>query len=246
MTQAPRFRLRLRCPRPGWVVVSALVVGLACAGVRQEPVSPTEIPELEQRLSNDPDNGALLQRYASALYAADRCDSARAVARRSRVRRPADATGPLIEGQCLEKGGEFGQAVGVYREFLASHPDVPGAPAVRAREMIASRAGARVRAREALQRESELAGQPPNPEVVAVLPLEISGDSTYLPLGRGLAQMLISDLALLRRFPLVERLQLDALLAHGAPFYCFAELKNIRPCADIGNRGHLPESWYFH
>jgi hypothetical protein len=42
--------------------------------------------------------------------------------------------------------------------------------------------------------------------------LTISGDSMYAPLGRGLADMLISDLALLQRFRMVERLQIGALL----------------------------------
>jgi hypothetical protein len=47
---------------------------------------------------------------------------------------------------------------------------------------------------------------------VAVLPLHVTGDSAYRPLSRGLAQILTSDLALLQRFRMVERLQLGALM----------------------------------
>jgi hypothetical protein len=47
---------------------------------------------------------------------------------------------------------------------------------------------------------------------VAVLPVQVAGDSTYQALSRGLAQMLTSDLALLERFRLVERMRLGALL----------------------------------
>jgi tetratricopeptide (TPR) repeat protein len=186
---------------------------MACAGVQQQqPVSPAEIPELEQRLSNNPGNAQLALRYASALYAAGRCDSARVVARVGWAQRPADATGPLIVGQCSERDGDYDQALEAYREFLERHPDADGAPTIRARELMAARGRATARAREALERESELAARGPTPEAVAVLPLEITGDSTYQPLSRGLAQMLISDLSLLQRFPIVERLQLGALL----------------------------------
>jgi hypothetical protein len=63
-----------------------------------------------------------------------------------------------------------------------------------------------------LRREQELAQQPGDPQTVAVLPVEIVGDSSYQPLSRGLAQMLISDLALLQRFRMVERVQLGAIM----------------------------------
>jgi hypothetical protein len=158
MIEPSRSRQRFQPPVPSissLVAVSGLVVSLACAGVRQEPVSPAEIPALEQRVSDDPNNGGLLLRYASALYAAGRCDSARVVARLGSARRPADATAPLIVGQCSEQDGDFGQALDVYREYLEGHPDAPGAATVRAREMMAARSRATARAREALERESQ-------------------------------------------------------------------------------------------
>jgi len=42
--------------------------------------------------------------------------------------------------------------------------------------------------------------------------VEIVGDSSYQPLSRGLAQMMISDLALLQRFKMVERVQIGAVM----------------------------------
>ena len=79
--------------------------------------------------------------------------------------------------------------------------------------MLALRGQATHVARNAIAREQELAGQPTDPDVVAVLPLQIaSADTSFLPLSRGLAQMLTSDLALLQRFRMVERLQLGAIL----------------------------------
>lgn len=191
----------------------ALVVTIgACAGQRVSEVSPEEIPQLETQLAQTPDNGALRARYAAALFVADRCDQAVAEARRAQTLIPVDAVAPLVIGQCLERREQFADALTTYRMYLTAHPDARGAAAVRARELLAFRQYSTRRARFALQNEAQLAQQVGDPNTIAVLPLEIAGDSSYQPLSRGLAQMLTSDLALIQRFRLVERVQLTALL----------------------------------
>ena len=54
------------------VVVAAACFGCAAGRVRE--VSPNEIPDLERRLSEDPNNGPVLLRYAAALFSAGQCD----------------------------------------------------------------------------------------------------------------------------------------------------------------------------
>ncbi len=196
---------------PLFLMGVALSLG-ACGGLRPTAVSPEEIPELESRLAEEPGNADLTLRYAAALFSAGQCDTARAVALNGSAMKPRSALAPLVIGQCFERDGEYDQAVAVYRRYLATHADQRGAPAVRAREMLAVRSRANQRARTALLREAALARQPTDPQTIAVLPLDIVGDSSYQPLSRGLAQMLTSDLALLQRFRLVERLQVNALL----------------------------------
>jgi len=134
------------------------------------------------------------------------------VARRGMERSPTDALGPLVLGQCLELANRYDEAIAVYRGFLAARAEGAGVGAVRAREQFAVRAGAVQVAREALARESELGQEPADPQTVAVLPVQVVGDSSYRALSRGLAQMLTSDLALLERFRMVERMRLGALL----------------------------------
>jgi tetratricopeptide (TPR) repeat protein len=188
-----------------------LVLTVACAAP-PAPVSPAEISVLAARVAREPGNGELVLRYAAALHAGGRCDSATAVARRGMVLAPANALGPLVVGQCLERAEQFDDAVVTYRAFLARYPASRGIAAVRSRELLASRDAASRYARQALAREAELSQSPADPQTVAVLPLQVTGDSAYRPLSRGLAQMLTSDLALLRRFRMVERLHLGALL----------------------------------
>jgi tetratricopeptide (TPR) repeat protein len=184
----------------------------ACLGQRPGDVTPAEIPDLEARLPSEPDNAALRSRYAAALFAADRCDQATAEAKRAETLRPADAVAAMVIGQCAEKAQRYEDALGEYRTFLVQHPDVRGSAAIRAREQLALRAYSTQRARQALQNEAQLSAQAADPATVAVLPLTIAGDTSYQSLSRGLAQMITSDLALIQRFKLVERLQLTALL----------------------------------
>ena len=185
---------------------------LGCGTGQFAEISPNEIPVLEQQLAQDPDNSATLLRYAAALFATERCDSAVVVARAGMRLQPRNALGPLVLGQCSERAGNYDDAIELYRSYIAHYGGAPGAAAVGARELFAVRAKATQTAQAALAREAELAQVPADPEVVAVLPLEIAADSMYQPLSRGLAQMLTSDLALLRRFRMVERLQVGVLM----------------------------------
>lgn len=192
-------------------VTAFLVLG-GCAGARPTEVSPAEIPDLEGQLQANPENAQLRVRYAAALFAADRCDAAVPEARRAQGQVPSDAVPVLVIGQCLDKQEQFDEALGVYRAFVVAHPDVRGVSAVRAREFLAFRAQATRRARLAIQNETQLAQQAADPNTIAVLPLEVSGDTSYQALSRGLAQIITSDLALIQRFRLVERLQLAELM----------------------------------
>lgn len=185
----------------------------ACGGQRPSQVTPADIPDLEARLAREPDNPALRVRYAAALFADNRCDQATTEARRAQQQRPADAVAWLVIGQCAEKAERFEEALTGYRAFLAQHAEARGASAVRAREQLALRAYSNQRARLALQNEAQLSAQAADPNTIAVLPLTIaSPDTSYQALSLGLAQMITSDLSLIRRFRLVERLQLSALL----------------------------------
>ena len=195
------------------ILAFAVLTGVAaCGGRGPGAVSPQEVPDLQARVAKDPENAALQQRYAAAQFTAGNCAIATEAATKALSLRPADGISTLIAGQCLERGGQFDRAIASYERFISMYPKADGIPAVRARELLARRDQATALARTALQRESELAAQPGDPQTVAVLPVQIVGDSSYQPLSRGLAQMLISDLALLQRFRMVERVQIGAIM----------------------------------
>ena len=193
-------------------LLGAALVAAGCAPRGPGAVSPNEIPALEQRLARTPTDGDVLLRYAAALYAAGRCDTATVVARRGIAVKPQDALGPLVVGRCLEQDRRLDEAQVVYATYMTSYGERPGAAGIRARQAVLRRERAIAAARDALAREEELAQVPAELTTVAVLPVQVVGDSAYQPLSRGLAEIMTIDLALLERFRMVERLQVGALL----------------------------------
>ena len=87
------IRLAKRPLFPSGLVVLCVGLAVGCGFGRVSEVSPEEIPALEQRVAENPADGALMLRYAAALFAGERCDSAMVVARGGMTRNPKDALG---------------------------------------------------------------------------------------------------------------------------------------------------------
>ncbi len=186
----------------------------ACAPApKPAAVAPPEIPALIAQAQREPRNAALRFRLAAALAAARRCDTAVTVAHTAQLLEPDNVRGPLVVGWCQEQGGRYDAAIATHSDFAAQHPTARGVAALRAKAQLALRASAERTAQQALAREAELAQQPPQSATVAVLPVLVSGDSTYQPLSRGLAELITTDLAYIRTLRLLERLQIGVLLA---------------------------------
>jgi len=125
---------------------------------------------------------------------------------------PNDVLGPMVIGKCQEQDGRPDLAYATYTDFAKRHPDARGIAAVRALAQIALRTQATQTAKLALARESTLTALAPEPSTIAVLPMTIAGDSSLQPLSRGLADLLTTDLALVRNLRLLERVQIGSLL----------------------------------
>ncbi len=196
-------------------LLAALTVGGggACThGPAPGAVTPAEIPALLAQAQQRPQDAPLRFRLAAALAAAGRCDTAAVVVRAAQLLAADNVVGPLVVGSCQESAGRYDLAVVTYNDFVAQHATAAGLAAVRARAQLALRAGAEQTARQALAHEAELAQQPPAPSTLAVLPLVIAGDSSVQPLARGLAELITTDLAVIRTLRLLERLQIGTVL----------------------------------
>jgi len=144
--------------------------------------------------------------------AAGRCDTAVVVANVGQTLAPGQALGAMVIGGCQEKDGRFDLAYATYTDFANRYPQARGVAAVRALGQLALRTQAAQTAKLALARESTLTSQAPEPSTLAILPVTIAGDSSLQPLSRGLAEMMTSDLAMVRSLRLLERVQIGTLL----------------------------------
>ena len=144
--------------------------------------------------------------------AAGRCDTAVVAATAGQLLAPTDVMGPMVIGKCQEQGGRPDLAYATYTDFARRYPQARGIAGVRALAQLALRAQATQTAKLAISREATLTTLAPEPSTLAVLPVTIAGDSSLQPLSRGLAELITTDLALVRNLRLLERVQIGTLL----------------------------------
>ena len=182
------------------LIITGLLVLGACSTRGVVPIE--RIPSLAAEYERDPSDGELRRRLAASYAAAGDCVSASAITAGAEPT-AADAWPVLVDGVCRERvaGGDTA-AIRAYREYLGRYPEGRGATLVRGRLLLAEE-------REAVRRAGTEPTTVPDNDVVAVVPLRlVSADPRYAALEVGLAALLITDLQLLGRFPLVERLSI--------------------------------------
>jgi hypothetical protein len=195
-----------------YLILGVSCLSVACGGRRPAPVTPADIPALKAQAQQHPSNAQIRFRLAAALLAAGRCDTAVVVARSGQILAPAEPFAAMVIGGCQEKEGRFDLAYATYTDYARQHPQARGVAAVRGAAQLALRAQATQNARLAMSRESTLTALAAEPATIAILPVTIAGDSAFQPLSRGLAELITTDLALVRNLRLLERVQIGALL----------------------------------
>lgn len=195
-----------------FVTVAVLLAG--CAGAPQFPttdIAADDVPRLEQLRAERPDDPGVLVRLGVAYRRADRLEDARATLERAVSLPDASPRAWALLGTVAERQGDYEAAEQAYLEYVDRGGDA-AADAARARLAYVRRQLLVQQARQALERETELSQETPDPDVLAVMPLVVEGPEEYDALGRGLAALLTTDLSLTDRLRVLERARLQALL----------------------------------
>jgi len=195
-----------------WSLFALLAAALAgCAGMGAiQEVTPEEIPRLEELRQDQPENGEVLVRLGAAYRAAGRTDDATVVlSDATRLDEPPVSAWAVL-GTMAEDRGDYAAAIVAYERYLESGG--PAAEDVRNRLALVRRERLVTAARRALAREEQLSAAAPEPATVAVMTLVVDGPPEYEPLGRGLAEMLTTDLSITQRLQVLERARLQALI----------------------------------
>ncbi|HXY68242.1 MAG TPA: CsgG/HfaB family protein [Gemmatimonadales bacterium] len=190
----------------------------ACAtggggAIRVSDVTPQSIASLEAERSQRPHDANTLTRLGVAYFKAGRYKDARPVLDTAATGDPSSGVAAVYLGMTAEQLGDFAAARAAYQRYIgiATNPDLKRT--AQQRLALVDRNELTYQAHQALANESSIAAMPPESNTVAVMPFLYSGrDSTIQPLGRGLAQLLVTDLAKSRQIRVLERERMQAIL----------------------------------
>ncbi len=145
-------------------------------------------------------------------YKASRFAEARVPLEQARKLDPKDGTSALYAGLAAEKTNDYTAAKNAYNSYLVVGRSTNVKRDIRARLLVVAREEAKAAAKVAIAQEARIAQVPGSSTTVAVLPFKVSAvDQSLLPLERGLADLVITDLGKVKRLTVVERDRIQAI-----------------------------------
>lgn len=198
-------------------IVAAMAAVLALAALAPAPAGAQRVRDnvarLERARTATPNNVAVLRALGVAYYRAERYADARPVLQRARELDPRDGVAALYFGMTAEKLNDMTAAKEAYSSYLRHGRTSRVRSQLRARLAAVQRAELAQAAKDAIANEARLAATPGSPRTVAVFPLRFSGtDSSLVPLERGIAALMVTDLSMSRELTVLERERVQALM----------------------------------
>jgi len=197
-----------------WLALVSMTLGSGCAGAfsAPEPPTPDEIPELEVRHAQRPADADVATRLAAAYREANRVEESISLLESTLTSHPDHEGAVYYLGLAYEEAGADSSALALYQHYLELDGDGDLRSALERRVGLIRRAALRESVLASLAREAELAATPPRAQTIAVFPFPYLGsDPGIRPLGRALAQMLVTDLSQTDRLDVLERLHVQYL-----------------------------------
>jgi TolB-like protein len=197
------------------VFAGTLLLG-ACAGggsTTTTTPAPQDLSALQAELDRNPKDAALATKVGVGYYNAKNYSRARDVLRGALVLDKQNYPAQVYLGLSYEELGQLDSARIAYTTALAQARTDRNKSDLEGRLALLTQKELRVAARDAIAREATLSSQPITGNAVAVLPFRYVGSNEELkPVGRGLTQLMITDLSKLSQLRLLEREQVQALV----------------------------------
>ncbi|MBX7117790.1 MAG: tetratricopeptide repeat protein [Gemmatimonadaceae bacterium] len=170
------------------------------------------IPRLEAARARNPQNVAALRALGVAYYKGQRYADAKAVLEQATKLDPKDGVSALYAGLASEQVGDLTSARRAYESYLAVGNSRRAKDDIRTRLVSLARQEAIAAAKAAVANEARLSPTAGDQNTVAVPPFRFSGtDESLRPLERGIADLIVTDLAQVSRLKVVERDRMQAL-----------------------------------
>jgi TolB-like protein len=204
------------------LLMAGLIGGLfGCGGpsvtMDQDPSAFAEEEQrLEDRLSDNPDDGEALRDLGSIYLRTDRPSEAYDALKKAYSQRPDDPKVLFYLGLASEQVGRRDAALKLFGQYGEVPEDSKYRPLMEGRYQWLSRKQAERQAQQLVAEERKRpgeAGADVSENTVAVVPMKYQGgNDQYQALGRGLAEMFTTDLSNVGRLKVVERVRLQAIL----------------------------------
>jgi tetratricopeptide (TPR) repeat protein len=181
------------------------------AAAQQKPNDKVQA-KLEQKRTEHPGSADANRDLGVWYYKAGRFAEARVPLEQARKINPKDGVSALYAGLAAEQMKDYAAAKDAYNSYLLVGKTSRVRSDIRARLVTVTTEEAKVAAKAAVAQEAQIAQVAGSPTTVAVLPFAInSANPDYLPLQVGLSDLVISDLAKVKRLTLVERDRIQAI-----------------------------------
>ena len=169
--------------------------------------------KLERERTANPGSVAANRALGVWYYRAGRYAEARAPLDQARQLDPKDGVSALYAGLAAEQMKDLTAAKAAYNHYLEVGKTRSAQNEIRARLVAISREELKLSAKAAVANERTIAQQPGSSRTVAVLPMRFTGtDQSLAPLERGLADLMVSDLAKSKALTVLERDRMQSIV----------------------------------
>lgn len=192
--------------------VALAFVTIAAAPVRAQ-VSAEAVAKLEARRQSSPQNVGVLRSLGVDYFKLKRYSDAQKVLTEAHSLSPKDGVAALYLGMSDEELGDLTGAKAAYTSYLSVGRTAKARADVKQRLAAVAQKELGERAKALVAQEQQLSSQVGPTSTIAVMPFDVvSTDTSLRPLGRGLADLMITDLRKKRELTVLERDRIQALL----------------------------------
>src|SRR5687768_16401371 len=190
---------------------AGLMLGTGCASV--QPTPQVAIARLEAKRTESPKSVDVLRALGVQYYKAQRYADARTALTEAQTLAPNDGVVALYLGLSAEAANDLPAAKEAYSSYLRVGRTQRVRRQLEGRLAAMQRAELQAAAKSAVQQEATLSATAGDRNTIAVMPFRFSGaDSSLIPLERGFAELLATDLSRVKALTVVERSRLQAIL----------------------------------
>jgi len=201
------------------IALPMILIWLNCASMSSSPPTrsadqySSAIQKYQQRLKQNHQDTEAYREIGVICYETGKYPLAQKFLTRSYKMDTKDPKTLMYLGLTLEKQNRLKIALQVYRKFNTVSHLSPYRSQMAGRYMLLNRQLIRQEMQQLAAQEATLSGEPPSPKTIAVFPLNYQGDAEkYAYLGKGISEMMITDLAQVKGLTLIERIRMQALI----------------------------------